>query len=66
MRKHLVAGLFVMLGMSAHAQWLHYPAPGIPRTRDGEPNLMAKAPRASNGKPIYPVSGMFSPRPSPR
>jgi hypothetical protein len=37
--------------MSTHAQWLHYPTPGTPRTRDGTPNLAAKAPRASNGKP---------------
>ena len=33
------------------AQWLHYPAPGIPRTKDGKPNLAAPAPRAANGKP---------------
>jgi hypothetical protein len=33
------------------AQWLNYPEPGTPRTRDGKPNLSAKAPRASNGKP---------------
>jgi hypothetical protein len=35
----------------AHAQWLNYPAPGTPRTRDGKANLSAKAPRGSNGKP---------------
>lgn len=46
-----VAGLFVFLAMSARAQWLHYPPPGTPRTRNGTPNLAAKAPRASNGKP---------------
>jgi hypothetical protein len=33
------------------AQWLNYPAPGTPRTRDGQPDLSAKVPRASNGKP---------------
>jgi hypothetical protein len=37
--------------MCAHAQWLNYPAPGSPRTRDGKPDLSAKAPRASDGKP---------------
>ena len=37
--------------LCADAQWLNYPAPGTPRTRDGKPNLSAKAPRASNGKP---------------
>lgn len=46
-----VAGLFVCLAMSSHAQWLHYPTSGTPRTSDGKPNLAAKAPRASNGKP---------------
>lgn len=37
--------------IGAHAQWLNYPAAGTPRTRDGKPNLSAKAPRAANGKP---------------
>ncbi len=45
------AGLLVFLATSAHAQWLHYPTPGTPRTRDGKPDLAAKSPRASNGKP---------------
>ena len=35
----------------AHAQWLNYPTPGTPRTRDGKPNLAAPAPRALDGKP---------------
>jgi hypothetical protein len=35
----------------ALAQWLSYPAPGIPRTPDGKPNLAAPTPRASDGKP---------------
>ena len=46
-----VTGLLVFLTMSTHAQWLRYPTPGTPRTRDGTPNLAAKAPRASNGRP---------------
>jgi len=37
--------------MCAHAQWLDYPTPGTPRTKDGKADLSAKAPRASNGKP---------------
>lgn len=37
--------------LCADAQWLNYPTPGTPRTRDGKPDLSAKAPRASNGKP---------------
>ena len=46
-----LAALFVFLVTSIDAQWLHYPTPGTPRTRDGKPNLAAKAPRAPNGKP---------------
>jgi hypothetical protein len=33
------------------AQWLHYPDPAIPRTRDGKPNLSAPAPKTPGGKP---------------
>lgn len=43
--------LLAILANSASAQWVNYPTPGIPRTRDGKPNLAAPAPRASNGKP---------------
>jgi hypothetical protein len=41
----------LLLTADAPAQWLNYPAPGIPRTPDGKPNLAAPAPRASDGKP---------------
>jgi hypothetical protein len=40
-----------LLSTSAYSQWLNYPTPGTPRTRDGKPNLSAPPPRASNGKP---------------
>jgi hypothetical protein len=43
--------LFTLLSTVAHAQWLNYATPGIPRTRDGKPNLSAPLPRAANGKP---------------
>lgn len=33
------------------AQWLNYPAPGIPRLRDGRPDLSAPAPRTPDGRP---------------
>ena len=43
----MLAGVFVC----AQAQWLNYPAPGTPRTRDGKANLSAPSPRAFHGKP---------------
>lgn len=43
----IVAGALAPL----NAQWLNYPEPGTPLTRDGKPDLAAKAPRAANGKP---------------
>ncbi len=48
-----MAGLFflALLAGSAQAQWLNFPTPGTPRTRDGKPNLAAPAPRAVDGKP---------------
>ena len=42
---------FLGMVLCASAQWLNYPAPGTPRTKDGKPNLSAPVPRASNGKP---------------
>src|SRR5690349_7770542 len=45
----------------AHAQWLSYPAPGIPRTPDGKPNLAAPAPKMADGKPD--LSGVWSTNP---
>jgi hypothetical protein len=40
----------------ARAQWLNYPDPHTPRTKDGKPNLTAPVPRM-NGKPD--VSGLW-------
>ena len=37
--------------VSVGAQWLNHPTPGIPRTKDGKPNLSAPAPRTADGKP---------------
>jgi hypothetical protein len=39
--------------VSVSAQWLHYPTTGVPRARDGKPNLSAPAPRAGDGKPDF-------------
>jgi len=41
----------------ARAQWLNYPAPGAPRTRDGKVDLAGKAPKGRDGKPD--LSGLW-------
>jgi hypothetical protein len=46
----LVALLSAGASTGADAQWLNYPTPGTPRTKDGKPNLSAPVPRV-NGKP---------------
>jgi hypothetical protein len=49
--------------LSAHAQWLNYPTPRSPRTRDGKPNLTAPARRTADGKPD--LSGVWQVEPTP-
>lgn len=44
--------------VSGHAQWINHPAAGIPRTKDGKPDLSATVPRAANGKPD--LSGVWT------
>ena len=43
--------MLTAFGATAAAQWLNYPAPGIPRLQDGKPNLSAPAPKGPDGKP---------------
>jgi hypothetical protein len=50
--------VFSATGVSATAQWLNFPTPGMPRTADGKPNLAAPAPRTMDGKPDF--SGLWS------
>lgn len=49
MRRSCLAVAFT--AVSASAQWISYPTPGIPRTVEGKPNLTAPAPQAADGKP---------------
>jgi hypothetical protein len=44
--------------ITTQAQWLKHPAEGIPRTRDGKPDLGASAPRTADGKPD--LSGVWT------
>ena len=65
MRLFLAALVLIAGTMSAAAQWLDRPWPGIPRTPDGKPNLTAPAPRGPDGKPD--LSGVWNgPNPFPR
>jgi hypothetical protein len=63
MNANRVTVLIVLLAGSVYAQWVNYPSPGTPRTRDGKPNLTAPAPRASNGKPD--LTGLWHVQPTP-
>jgi hypothetical protein len=51
------------IAMPAVAQWVNHPAQGIPRTKDGKPNLSAPTPRGRNGRPD--LSGVWSTDPTP-
>jgi hypothetical protein len=51
MRPSRVIACICLLSAAVQAQWLKYVAPGTPVTRDGKPDLAAKAPRAADGKP---------------
>ncbi len=43
--------LLCAMAVSGAAQWLNYPTRGTPRTKDGKPDLTARAPVAADGKP---------------
>jgi hypothetical protein len=52
--KHALASATMLLavtGLPAIAQWIDYPTAGIPRTKDGKPNLSAPAPKTADGQP---------------
>jgi hypothetical protein len=57
-------GIVVAIAMlPANAQWLNYPTPGTPMTRDGKPDMSAQAPRTHDGKPD--LSGIWQIEPPP-
>jgi hypothetical protein len=43
--------LVAVASFPAIAQWVNYPTAGIPRTKDGKPNLSAPAPKTADGHP---------------
>jgi hypothetical protein len=49
--------LLILAVAPATAQWLDYKTPGIPRLRDGKPNLSAPVPRTVDGNPD--LSGIY-------
>ena len=50
--------MLTAFGATAAAQWLNYPASGIPRLPDGKLNLSALVPRFPDGKPD--LSGLWT------
>jgi hypothetical protein len=49
----ILAAVLIGTSSAASAQWLNYPTPGVPRTRDGKANLAAPAPRTPAGRPDF-------------
>lgn len=65
MRNRITCAGVVLLAVpfGGLAQWVHYPDPATPRTKDGKPNLAAAAPRGKDGKPI--LAGVWQPEATP-
>jgi hypothetical protein len=61
-RNWLLLAALCLAGTAADAQWLNYPAPGLPRSKDGKVILTAPMPRAKDGKPD--LSGVWHVEPT--
>src|SRR5215472_17948103 len=57
----VTAGILCFGVLPLRAQWIHYRAPGVPRTPDGRVNLAAPTPKAVDGKPD--LSGVWESAP---
>lgn len=51
MRNRWLYVWLVVLSVSVEAQWLNFATPGVPRTKDGKPDLAAPVPRTADGTP---------------
>jgi hypothetical protein len=57
-RMAAVVTLCLAFIVPVNAQWVNHPSPGIPRTKDGKPNLSAGVPTTADGKPD--LSGVWT------
>jgi hypothetical protein len=57
-RTRFTIALAVLFAAAAPAQWLDFPTRGVPRTKDGKPDLSAPAPKQPDGKPDF--SGVWN------
>ena len=63
MRQRWMLVFLLALSTTVQAQWLNFPTPGTPRTKDGKPNLTAPTPRTADRKPD--LSGVWLHAPTP-
>jgi len=64
MRIWSTVAAIVLATVATSAQWLNHPTPGLPRTKDGKPNLIAPMPRTRDGRPD--LSGVWHVQPNSR